>query len=115
MDFSMPASSAELGDWEIASVQERGDLTFPTSLAQFQRLFPDDAACATYLEKARWEHAFAPDNVVLGRVSPFKPHAGTVGRSISAAGRPLSIRNSFPNLAQTEGRNGPSRSRPDRR
>jgi transposase-like protein len=54
----MPASSAELGDWEIASVQERGDLTFPTSLAQFQRLFPDDAACATYLEKARWEHGF---------------------------------------------------------
>jgi len=26
-------------------------LPFPTSLPDFQRLFPDDAACATYLEK----------------------------------------------------------------
>ena len=24
--------------------------TFPTSLPEFQRLFPDDAACARYLE-----------------------------------------------------------------
>ena len=34
------------------------DLTFPKSLPQFQRLFPDDAACATYLERIRWEHGF---------------------------------------------------------
>ena len=30
------------------------DLPFPHSLPEFQRLFPDDAACAAYLEKARW-------------------------------------------------------------
>jgi hypothetical protein len=32
------------------------DLPFPKSLPQFQRLFPEDAACATYLERIRWEH-----------------------------------------------------------
>lgn len=34
------------------------ELVFPTSLAQFQRLFPDEKACAAYLEKARWEDGF---------------------------------------------------------
>jgi predicted RNA-binding Zn-ribbon protein involved in translation (DUF1610 family) len=37
---------------------QRGDLPFPQSLPEFQRLFPDDAACATYLEKARWKAVF---------------------------------------------------------
>lgn len=34
------------------------DLAFPTSLPEFQRLFPDDAACATYLEGIRWRDGF---------------------------------------------------------
>ena len=34
-------------------VPQREDLSFPRSLPEFQRLFPDDAACAAYLEKAR--------------------------------------------------------------
>jgi transposase-like protein len=34
------------------------DLLFPTSLAEFQRLFPDEKACAAYLEKARWGDGF---------------------------------------------------------
>ena len=34
-------------------VLNRADLPFPHSLPEFQ-LFPDDAACAAYLEKARW-------------------------------------------------------------
>jgi flavin reductase (DIM6/NTAB) family NADH-FMN oxidoreductase RutF len=33
-------------------VLDRDDLPFPESLPGFQRLFPDDAACAAYLEKA---------------------------------------------------------------
>lgn len=33
-------------------------LPFPTSLPSFQKLFPDDAACADYLEKIRWEYGF---------------------------------------------------------
>ena len=37
------------------------------SLPEFQRLFPDDAACAAYLEKARWGDGFAC------------PHCGTAG------------------------------------
>jgi hypothetical protein len=59
--IDIPASYPEFGqidDWEIVSVRERSDLAFPKSLAQFQRLFPDDAACAAYLEKARWENGF---------------------------------------------------------
>ena len=39
-------------------VLQRDDLTFPRSLPEFQRLFPDDTACAAYLEKARWGDGF---------------------------------------------------------
>lgn len=31
---------------------------FPTSLPEFQRALPDDAACARYLEHLRWPHGF---------------------------------------------------------
>ena len=48
-------------------VLDRADLPFPHSLPEFQRLFPDDAACAAYLEKARWGDGFAC------------PHCGTAG------------------------------------
>jgi transposase-like protein len=57
----MPATSnefAQLDDSDIVGVHERSDLAFPTSLAQFQRLFPDDSACATYLEGAKWPKGF---------------------------------------------------------
>jgi len=40
-------------------VLERDDLPFPRSLPEFQRLFPDEVACATYLERARWSDGFA--------------------------------------------------------
>lgn len=39
-------------------VLQRDDLPFPKSLPQFQRLFPDDVACATYLERIRWAGGF---------------------------------------------------------
>ena len=39
-------------------VLQRDDLPFPKSLPQFQRLFPDDAACANYLERIRWAGGF---------------------------------------------------------
>lgn len=39
-------------------VLEREDLPFPRSLPEFQRLFPDEAACAAYLERARWNDGF---------------------------------------------------------
>jgi len=32
---------------------------FPTSLPEFQRVFPNDSACAAYLEKVRWPEGFA--------------------------------------------------------
>src|SRR5450830_880448 len=31
---------------------------FPTTLPEFQRVFPDEAACAKYLEHLRWPHGF---------------------------------------------------------
>ena len=34
------------------------DLSFPKSLPDFQRLFPDDAACAKYLEDIRFREGF---------------------------------------------------------
>lgn len=49
----------------------RPSLPFPKSLPEFQHLFPDDAACATYLEKTRWCDEFAcPYCGVLGE--PFR-------------------------------------------
>lgn len=35
------------------------DLSFPKSLPEFQAMFPDDAACAAYLEGMRWRKGFA--------------------------------------------------------
>ena len=56
------------------------DLPFPHSLPEFQRLFPDDAACAAYLEKARWGDGFAC------------PHCGTVGEPFHFENRPGVLR-----------------------
>ena len=39
-------------------VLQRDDLPFPQSLPEFQQLFPDEAKCAAYLEKARWGGGF---------------------------------------------------------
>ncbi|MCH8809670.1 MAG: IS1595 family transposase, partial [Proteobacteria bacterium] len=39
-------------------IHQRDDLTFPQSLPEFQRQFPDDAACAAYLKRARWPAGF---------------------------------------------------------
>ena len=39
-------------------VLERGYLPFPCSLPEFQRLFPNEVACAAYLEHARWGDGF---------------------------------------------------------
>lgn len=33
-------------------------LPFPKSLPDFQRIFPDDAACARYLEQVRFRNGF---------------------------------------------------------
>jgi hypothetical protein len=43
---------------KLHDIHERGDLAFPKSLPQFQKLFPDNAACAAYLERVRWPGGF---------------------------------------------------------
>lgn len=58
----------------------RPDLQFPKSLPQFQRLFPNDAACATYLEQVRWEDGFAC------------PHCGHTEEPFRFAARPGVLR-----------------------
>jgi Transposase zinc-ribbon domain len=35
-----------------------GELPFPKSLPEFQKLFPDDAHCAAYMERVRWPNGF---------------------------------------------------------
>ena len=42
----------------VFDVLQRDDLPFPRSLPEFQRLFPDETACAAYLERARWDKGF---------------------------------------------------------
>lgn len=61
-------------------VFEHDDLSFPRSLPEFQRLFPDDAACAAYLEKARWRDGFVC------------PHCQAVGEPFRFANRPGVLR-----------------------
>jgi len=57
-------------------VLERDDLPFPRSLQEFQRLFPDEAACAAYLERARWGDGFVCS------------HCGTTGEPYRYSARP---------------------------
>ena len=53
-------------------VHRRGT-SVPKSLPEFQRLFPDDAACAGYLEKARWSDGFClPPLSGGGRAVPLR-------------------------------------------
>jgi len=60
----------------VMDVLQRDDLPFPRSLPEFQRLFPDDIACATYLERARWSTGFVC------------PHCQTKGEPFRIATRP---------------------------
>jgi hypothetical protein len=42
----------------VMDINQHAALPFPQSLPEFQRLFPDDVACAAYLEKLRWQNGF---------------------------------------------------------
>jgi predicted RNA-binding Zn-ribbon protein involved in translation (DUF1610 family) len=60
-------------------VLAREELPFPRSLPEFQRIFPDVAACAAYLEKARWSDGFAcPRCGVVGEPFRFEARAGVL-------------------------------------
>lgn len=60
----------------VIDVLDRSDLRFPRSLPEFQRMFPDEAACAAYLERARWVEGFICD------------HCGSLGEPYRFANRP---------------------------
>jgi transposase-like protein len=52
-------------------VFDRADLPFPQSLTDFQQVFPDEAACAAWLEQSRWREGFqCPNCSVVGE--PFR-------------------------------------------
>ena len=54
-------------------------LPFPKSLPQFQKLFPNDAACARYLEGARWPDGFrCPTCKVTGEPFRFSNRPGVL-------------------------------------
>ncbi len=57
-------------------VHQRDDLAFPRSLPEFQQLFPDDAACAAYLGRARWPNGFVC------------PHCGLIAEPFRIVTRP---------------------------
>ena len=60
-------------------VLQRGDLPFPHSLPKFQRLFPNEAACSAYLEKARWRDGFlCPHCMTMGEPCSFKNRPGVL-------------------------------------
>jgi len=60
-------------------VLTREELPFPRSLPEFQRIFPDDAACAAYLEKSRWNEGFVcPRCGVVGEPFRFEARPGVL-------------------------------------
>jgi transposase-like protein/predicted RNA-binding Zn-ribbon protein involved in translation (DUF1610 family) len=61
-------------------VLQYDNLPFPKSLPQFQQLFPDDTACASYLEKVRWQDGF------------ICPHCGAEGEPYRFENRPGVLR-----------------------
>jgi len=61
---------------ETGDISQHPDLQFPRSLPEFQRLFPSNDACATYLESLRW-----PDGFICS-------HCGFVGEPFRIATRP---------------------------
>ena len=89
----------------LMDVHQRGNLRFPQSLPEFQRLFPDDAACAAYLEKARWSDGFVcPRCQAAGEPFRFANRPGvlrcrkcrrdtglTVGTVMARSHTPLSV------------------------
>jgi hypothetical protein len=59
------------------TILAREYLPLPQSPPDFQRFFPDDAACAAYLEKARWNGEFAcPWCGVVGEPFRFEARPG---------------------------------------
>jgi hypothetical protein len=55
------------------------DLPFPRSLPEFQRLFPNDQACADYLERIRWPKVFAcPKCAQAGEPFRFEARPGVL-------------------------------------
>ena len=78
---------------------------FPTTLPEFQRVFPDDRACATYLERLRWPETFAcPKCSAVGEPYRFTARPGvlrcrackadaslTAGTVMQSTHQPLSI------------------------
>jgi len=65
--------------WRIlCAMDARG---FPTSLPEFQRAFPDEAACTAYLESVRWPDGFVcPQCGVHGEPYRFATRSSTVLR-----------------------------------
>ena len=57
-------------------IHERDDPAFPQSFPRFQRLFPDDGACAACLERGRW-----PDGFIC-------PHCGLIDQPFRIVTRP---------------------------
>jgi hypothetical protein len=60
----------------VMDVNQHAALPYPQSLPEFQRLFPDDMACAAYLEKLRWQDGFVC------------PHCRVTGAPFHIATRP---------------------------
>src|SRR5271163_2098293 len=73
-------SNRSAGDGVGMDVLRQEDRSFPRSLPEFQCLFPDDAACAAYLEKARWRDGFVC------------PHCRAAGEPFRFANRPGVLR-----------------------
>ena len=70
-------------------IHHRDDLAFPRSLPEFQQLFPDDAACAAYLGRARWPSGFSLPALRADRCALSASSAGRVFSGAVPPSRPF--------------------------
>ena len=79
---------ASVGHHGDHGIQQRDDLAFPQSLPEFQQLFPDDAACAAYLGRARWPDGFVCCSAPRAelRCRPMPTFIPARGRTLQVAG-----------------------------
>ena len=76
-------------------IHQHASLPFPKSLPEFQRLFPDDAACAAYLERIRWRDGFVcpqckakGEPVPISLRAPASCAAGSAARNFASRPAP---------------------------
>src|SRR6267142_4679390 len=87
-----------------AVVLPSADLPFPGSLTEFQRLFPDDTACAAYLEAIRWRDGLVCGSWRASSELGYRKNRHQIWCSWVSTGQAWSKQTALGSANQTEGK-----------